>query len=155
MGRDEIDGVVGRVVGMQIPSLVVVGLRIRKRGMVGEVSEAVNHAHVAANHTGTVAGRSGDGLPSGVVGGVVGHRAPHPGGMGHCPLEKNGVRAYGDVFRASEGGDASGRPDAVVAVHHRRCWRISDHGFSVVQRFFVARPGVHEVKVTDLRHQHH
>ncbi|CAI8413543.1 MAG: Uncharacterised protein [Candidatus Poseidoniaceae archaeon] len=75
--------------------------------------------------------------------------------MGHCPLEKNGVRAQGDVFRASERGDASGSPDAVVAVHHRRCWRMSDHGFSVIQRFFAICPWIDIFEIPHLRHWDH
>ena len=103
--------------------------------MEREVGEAVDHAHVAADHARTATGRDGDGSPSSVVGGVVGHRAPHLGGVGERPLEKNGVCAQGDVFRASDGGVASSSPDGVVAVHHRRRWRMSDRGFSVLQRF--------------------
>ena len=35
--------------------------------MEREVSESVDHAHVAADHTRTATGRDGDGSPSGVV----------------------------------------------------------------------------------------
>ena len=123
--------------------------------MEREVGESVDHAHVAADHTRTAAGRDGDGSPSGVVGGVVGHRAPHFRGVGECPLEKNGVCAQGDVFRAFDGCVASSSPDGVVAIHHGGCWGALCDWFSIVQRFFLARPGVHEVKITNLRHQHH
>ena len=143
--RDVVNGVVIRVVGVQV-SVVGTG------GGEGEVRDIVDHGDVVLHTSSTGGGGAGVGLPNGSVGGIVRHRAAVHAVFADGTLEEYHIGCERNVLRVSDGSVDSRNPHAVVAVHHRGRWGISDHGFSVVQRFFLARPGVDIIQITSLGH---
>ena len=113
--RDVVNGVVVRVVGVQV-SVVGTG------GGEGEVRDIVDHGDVVLHTSSTGGGGAGVGLPNGSVGGIVRHRAAVHAVFADGSLEEYHIGCERNVLRVSDGSVGSRNPHAIVAVHHRRCW---------------------------------